>query len=169
MNGLTSDERSYARIALSVATGGGYAAPGSTDPWHWAPGTPALFALSHLLAPAADGDGAPESLRSPFWAQALVGTALILIVFLLAAGVAGPLAGLIAAGAIATYPPLVRATGDLVSEPLGGLTLALAALALLGAWRRPSTGRIALAGGLRLSLIHLSEPTRPHQIAYGVF
>ena len=35
-----------------------------------------------------------------------------------------------------------------MSEPLGGLTLALAALALLGAWRRPSAGRLALAGGL---------------------
>ncbi len=35
-----------------------------------------------------------------------------------------------------------------MSEPLGALTLALAALALLGAWRRPSAGRLALAGGL---------------------
>ncbi len=145
---ISSDERSYARIALSIAGGNGYAAPGSSDPWHWAPGTPALFAAAHLLAPAADGDGSPEQLRTAFWAQALVGTLLILVVFLLAAGIAGPLAGLVAAGAIATYPPLIRATGDLVSEPLGALTLAVAALALLGAWRRPSAGRLALAGGL---------------------
>ncbi len=145
---ISSDERSYARIALNLAAGNGYAAPGSADPWHWAPGTPALFAAAHLLAPSADGDGSPEQLRTAFWAQALVGTALIVVAFLLAAGIAGPFAGLIAAGAVATYPPLIRATGDLVSEPLGGLTLALAALALLGAWRRPSTGRIALAGGL---------------------
>ncbi len=145
---ISSDERSYARIALNLAAGNGYATPGSADPWHWAPGTPALFAAAHLLAPAADGDGSPQQLRTAFWAQALVGTLLILVVYLLAAGIAGPLAGLIAAGAIATYPPLIRATGDLVSEPLGGLTLALAALALLGAWRRPSAGRLALAGGL---------------------
>ena len=70
-------------------------------------------------------------MRSAFWAQAAVGTALILVVYLLAAGLAGPAAGLIAAFAVATYPPLVAATGDLVSEPLGALTLALAALALL--------------------------------------
>ena len=144
---ISSDERSYARIALNLAAGDGYAIPGSADPWHWAPGTPALFAAAHLLAPSADGDGSPEQFRTAFWAQALAGTALILVVFLLAAGIAGPLAGLIAAGAIATYPPLIRATGDLVSEPLGGLTLALAALALLGAWRRPSAGRLALDGG----------------------
>jgi hypothetical protein len=120
--------------------------PGSADPWHWAPGTPALFAVAHLLAPHADGDGSPQAVRSAFWAQAFAGTALILVVFLLASGLAGPHAGLLAAAAIATYPPLIRATGDLVSEPLGALTLALAALALLGAWRRPGVGRIALAG-----------------------
>jgi len=143
---LSSDERSYARIALTLAAGDGYAAPGSADPWHWAPGTPAVFAAAHLLAPGADGDGAAAQLHSAFWAQALIGTALILVVFLLAAGLAGPLAGLLAAGAVATYPPLIRATGDLVSEPLGALTLTLAALALLAAWRRPQLWRVALAG-----------------------
>ena len=35
---LSSDERSYARVALSLAHGDGYEAPGLTDPWHWAPG-----------------------------------------------------------------------------------------------------------------------------------
>ncbi len=143
---LSADERSYARVALSLADQGSYAAAGLTDPWHWAPGTPALFAAAHLLAPGADGNGTPEQLRSAFWAQAVVGSALIVVVFLLAAGIGGPLAGLLAAGAMATYPPLVTATGDLVSEPLGALTLALALLALLGAWRRPSWARLALCG-----------------------
>lgn len=143
---ISSDERSYARIAMNLATGDGYAVKGASDPWHWAPGAPALFAAAHLLASGADGDGSPHQIRSAFWAQALVGTALIAIVFLLANGIAGPLAGLLAAGAIATYPPLIRATGDLVSEPLGALTLALAALALLAAWRAPDVRHIALAG-----------------------
>jgi 4-amino-4-deoxy-L-arabinose transferase-like glycosyltransferase len=151
---ISSDERSYARIAMNIAAGDGYAVKGSSDPWHWAPGAPALFAAAHLLAPGADGDGSPEQIRTAFWAQALVGAALIAIVFLLASAIAGPIAGLLAAGAIATYPPLIRATGDLVSEPLGALTLALAALALLAAWRRPQAGRIALAGAaLGLALL----------------
>ncbi len=145
---LSSDERSYARIALNLAAGDGYTAPGSTDPWHWAPGTPVVFAAAHLLLPGLDGDGSARELRSGFWAQAVIGTALILVAFLLAAALGGPLAGLLAAGAIATYPPLIRATGDLVSEPLGALTLALSGLALLGAWRRPQARRIALAGAL---------------------
>ena len=143
---LSADERSYARVATSLADHGVYAAPGLADPWHWAPGTPALFAAAHLAAPWADGDGSVQQLRSVFWAQAAVGTALIVVAFLLAAGIAGPAAGLLAAGAVAAYPPLVSATGDLVSEPLGALTLALAMLALLGAWRRPSWRRLALAG-----------------------
>lgn len=143
---ISSDERSYARIAMHIAAGDGFAVEGSSDPWHWAPGTPALFAAAHLLAPGADGDGSPQQIRSAFWAQALAGTALIAVVFLLASGIAGPFAGLLAAAAIATYPPLIRATGDLVSEPLGALTLALAALALLSAWRKPSNARVVLAG-----------------------
>lgn len=142
---LSSDERSYARIALSLAAGDSYEA-GLASPWHWAPGTPALFALAHLVAPGADGSGTPQDLRTAFWAQAAVGTALIVVLYLLAAALAGPLAGLMAAFAAATNPPFVIATGDLVSEPLGGLTLALAALALLTAWRRPTRGRLALAG-----------------------
>ncbi len=125
---------------------GEYAAPGLADPWHWAPGTPALFAVAHLLAPHADGDGSPQQIRTAFWAQAAVGAALILVAFLLAAGIGGPIAGLLAAGAIAVYPPFLTATGDLVSEPLGALTLALAMLALLGAWRNPTWGRVALGG-----------------------
>ncbi len=151
---LSSDERSYARVGMSLAQDGVYAPHDLGDPWHWAPGTPALFALAHLVHPSADGTGAPAEVRTAFWAQALVGTALIVVVFLLAAGIAGPLAGLAAAAAIAAYPPLVSASGDLVSEPLGALTLALALLALLGAWRRPGAGRFALAGlALGLALL----------------
>lgn len=143
---LSSDERSYARVAVSLANGTGYAAPGLTNPWHWAPGAPALFALAHRVAPGADGDGSPAQLRTAFWAQAFVGTALILVIYLLAAGITGRPAALVAALGVATYPPLVGATGDIVSELFGALTLALAMLALLHAWRSPGAGRLALAG-----------------------
>ena len=143
---LSSDERSYARVALHLADTGVYGAPGMSDPWHWAPGAPVLFAAAHLIAPHADGAGTQDDLRTGFWAQALVGTLLIIAVFFLASGLGGPIAGLVAAALIATYPPLIRATGDVVSEPLGALTLALAALALLAAWRRPTTGRLILTG-----------------------
>ena len=50
---------------------------------------------------------------------------------------AGPWPGVVGAAGVALYPPLVVITGDLVSEPLGALTLALALLALAWAWRAP--------------------------------
>ena len=109
---LSSDERAYGRVALELAVHGTYGAPGMSDPWHWAPGAPALFAAADLIAPHADGNGSPQDLRTTFWAQALVGTLLILTVFLLAGGLAGPIAGLVAAALVATYPPLIGATGD---------------------------------------------------------
>ena len=51
--------------------------------------------------------------------QWLAGTALIPLVFALAATLGGPWAGLVAAVLVATYPPLIAVTGDLLSEPLG--------------------------------------------------
>ena len=51
------------------------------------------------------------------------------------------LAGLVGAAVVATYPPLIEATGDLLSEPLGALWLTASLLALA---RR----RYALAGVL---------------------
>ena len=145
---LSTDEHSYASVALHLAKTGHYGSPTMGDPWHWAPGTPALFAAAHLAAPRADGTGGAKTLRTAFWAQALVGTALIIVMFFLAAGIGGPFAGLAAAALIATYPPLIKATGDLVSEPLGALTLALAIMALLATWRRPSRRNFALTGAL---------------------
>ena len=58
-----------------------------------------------------------------YWVQWAAGTALIPLVFALAAALGSPVAGLVAALLVATYPPLVAGTGDLLSEPLGALWL----------------------------------------------
>jgi hypothetical protein len=55
-------------------------------------------------------------------------------------------AGLVAAILVATYPPLIDATGDLLSEPLGALWLTAALLAL--ALRRPALGGALLAAAV---------------------
>jgi hypothetical protein len=60
----------------------------------------------------------------------------------------GAVAGLLAAAAVAFYPPLVTMTGDLLSEPVGTLALALSVLAFLWALQGASTWRFALAGAL---------------------
>lgn len=134
---LSTDERAYSKLATAMADRR-YSAPGMEDPLHWPPGTPALLAAGRLVGGA----------QGQYWAQFAVGVALLVVVFLLARTLAGPWAGVGAAAAVALYPPLVVITGDLVSEPLGALTIALAILALAWAWRGPPTwGRFALAGG----------------------
>ena len=55
-------------------------------------------------------------------------------------------AGLVAAAIVATYPPLVDATGDLLSEPLGALWLTGALLAV--ARRRYAVGGVLLAAAV---------------------
>jgi hypothetical protein len=141
------DEQSMARIARHVARYGEYGAPRMRDPFRWAPGAPLAFATAHQVRPATRGDGEYDVL-SAYPLQAAVGTAAIPATFVLGALVAGPVAGLVAAGALAVYPALVRASGDLLTEPLGTLALVLALIAVLLALRRPVPGPLAAAGVL---------------------
>ena len=78
---ISSDERSYARIALNLAAGDGYAAPGSRIRGTGRPGTPGAVRRRAPARPRRRTVTARRSqLRTAFWAQALVGTALILVV-----------------------------------------------------------------------------------------
>ena len=74
--------------------------------------------------------GRVRDIPAAYWVQWLAGTAVIGLVFALAATLGGPWAGLVAALLVATYPPLIAVTGDLLSEPLGALWLTAAMLAL---------------------------------------
>jgi 4-amino-4-deoxy-L-arabinose transferase-like glycosyltransferase len=141
---LSTDERAYAALGRALSHGY-YDVRGMNDPLHWPPGTPFLFAVARKLTGVPDTVLAP---RAAYWAQALVGVALILAVFALARLLGGPRAGVVAAAAVALYPPLVVITGDMVSEPLGALTIALVMIALAWAWRAPAPGRFAVAGAL---------------------
>jgi hypothetical protein len=139
---LSTDERAYAMLGLAVSRGS-YSVAAMDDPLHWPPGTPLLFAVARQLT---GDDGSRLDPAAAYWAQVLVGVALIAVAFLVARLVAGPWAGVAAAAGVALYPPLSIISGDMVSEPLGALTLATAMLALGWAWRRPGAGRFALAG-----------------------
>lgn len=85
--------------------------------------------------------------------QALVATLLIPAVFVLALLLAGPVAGLVAAFAVAIYPPLARSPADLLSEPLGALLLVLALIAVVLALRRPAWWRCTATGLLLGALV----------------
>jgi hypothetical protein len=139
---LSTDERAYAALGVALSHGH-YDAPGMDDPLHWPPGTPLLFAVARQLT------GAPDTPLDPpvaYVAQAIVGVLLIVVVFALVRLLAGPWPAVAAAAAVALYPPLAVITGDMVSEPLGALTIAVVMLALAWAWRAPSPWRFALAG-----------------------
>jgi 4-amino-4-deoxy-L-arabinose transferase-like glycosyltransferase len=134
----SADERAYARIALNISEGGAYATGEAkvAGARHWAPAAPAAFAVANLVAPG--GDRARDSdIPAAYWAQAVAGTATILAAFGVSALLVGALPGLLAAAAVAFYPPLIWSTDDLLSEPLGALLVTAAVLALVWAWERP--------------------------------
>jgi hypothetical protein len=139
------DERAYARLARTIARTGHYGAREMRDPLRWAPGAPYAFALAHEIRPKKAGDGRWD-VPAAYPLQWAFGTALVPAVFVLATLLAGVPAGLVAATAIAAYPPLIRASGDLLTEPLGALMLTVALIAVVLALRRPTAARAALAG-----------------------
>ena len=141
------DERAYARLARNLARHGRYGDPAMADPVHWPPGAPAVFALAHELRPRITS-GERWDVPSAYALQAAFGTALIPAVFVLAALLGGTMAGVVAAGAVALYPPLISASGDLLTEPLGALMLTVALIAVVLALRRPSLRWGAAAGAL---------------------
>jgi hypothetical protein len=143
---LSTDERAYAALGRALSHGY-YHVRGMDDPLHWPPGTPLLFAVARAATGAGDGTLDPAG---AYAAQALVGVALIGAAFALVRLLAGAWPAVAAAAVVALYPPLVVITGDLVSEPLGALTLAIALVALAWAWRAPPPApwRFAAAGAL---------------------
>lgn len=143
----STDERAYARIALGLAVNGRYGDPSL----HWPPGAPVVFAAAYKLFPNASTERHPD-IRAAYWFQAVIGVATILAAFLLAAVLGGPVAGLVAAAVVAGYPPLIYGTAEMLSEPLGALTVTLAVLGVVWAWRSRSlpavAGRFAATGVL---------------------
>lgn len=160
------DERAYGKIAKLLSREGEYG-DGKGQPLHWPPAAPAMFALGDRITPTPLG--APRSdIPAAYWLQALAGTVGLLAVFGIAALLAGPVAGLLAALAVAVYPPLVYSTGELMSEPLGACLLALATLAaMFGLTRRGAAqsagvalGDAGAATGARRARV---RPPAPHR------
>jgi hypothetical protein len=145
------DEVAYAMIARSIIDKGTYGLYGGSgaqqNPIHWPPGAPALFTLAYALDRSTRADGRWDVPSAYPW-QAAVGTLAIVATFALVVLVASPAAALLAALLVALYPPLVDASGDLLSEPLGALLLTAALAATVLVVRRPSRWAGVLAGAL---------------------
>ena len=140
----SADERSYGKLAVALADHHSYSG-GLKDPLHWPPGAPVAFALGHKLFPD-EKSATTADIPSAYWIQALASLGTAICAAVIAGLLAGAWAGVAAAALVGFYPPLILATGEQISEPLGAFWLTLAfALFALGA-RRGRAWLFALGG-----------------------
>ncbi len=150
------DARAYARIARSLEQDGSFAQRGDFTPAevqpasNYSPGLPLLVGGLYRLSGGVDTRLAREVL-------ALIASLSVLFAYLIGRRLAGPGAGLIAAGAVAAYPALLEYGGMLMTEPLGATLLSGSVLAILRAADRPGVARW-LGPGLLLGATAMVRP-----------
>ncbi len=172
------DSHAYFALAKALYEEGSFGGPEFRDSSDWSPGAPLLYAASFYAT-----GGAREGTARIV--EALLGVAAILVVFLLgrrlgeaAGGPRGPpsagatgragaglgnAVGLLAAFAVAVYPPFIHSTGELMSEPPAILTLPAAVLAFLWAGERQRLSAWLLPG----FLFGLTAMFRPEYLLVG--
>jgi hypothetical protein len=151
----SADERAYARLAPALGAGWHYSDGRMVDPVRWPPGAPFVFSLAERVHPERSARGA-DDVPAAYPVQAALATALIPVTAAGAWVAAGPAAAIVAAAAVAFYPPLARSPADLLSEPLGCLLLGGSFLLLALGLRRGSV-RLLAAAGLALGLTALTR------------
>ena len=117
----SADERSYGKLAVDIVDN--HALRRSVDEDERAAALAArarrCCSRSGYKLFGSDGDAKTLDIRAAYWEQALITTGTTALAFALAFLLAGPWAGLLAGAIVGTYPPLIGATGDQLSEPLG--------------------------------------------------
>lgn len=157
------DSHAYYALAKALYEEGSFGGPEFRDSSDWSPGAPLLYAASFYAT-----GGAREGTARIV--EALLGVAAIVVVFLLgrrlAVAVGGrsgsvgggvDAVGLLAAFAVAVYPPFIHSTGELMSEPPAILTLPAAVLAFLWAGEQERL-RAWLLPGLLFGLTAMFRP-----------
>jgi 4-amino-4-deoxy-L-arabinose transferase-like glycosyltransferase len=150
------DSRAYFALAKSLYAEGSYGGPEFEDSSDWSPGAPWLYAAAFTVT-----GGAREG--SARIVEALLGVAAIFVVYLLGRRLGrGPpgsqAVGLIAAFAVAVYPPFIHSTGELMSEPPAIFTLPAAILAFLWASERERPSWAWLVPGLLFGATAMFRP-----------
>lgn len=120
------DAHAYYALSKSLYEEGSYGGPAFRDASDWSPGAPLLYAAA-FYATAGPREGTARIV------ELLFGLAAIVAVYLLGRRIACRPAGLMAAFAVAVYPPFIHSTGALYSEPPAIFTLPAAVLAFLWA------------------------------------
>jgi 4-amino-4-deoxy-L-arabinose transferase-like glycosyltransferase len=120
------DAHAYYALSKALYEEGSFGGRDFRDASDWSPGAPLLYAASFYAT-----GGAREGTARIV--ELLLGLAAIVVVFLLGKRISCRPAGLLAAFAVAVYPPFIHSTGALFSEPPAILTLPAAVLAFLWA------------------------------------
>src|SRR5918996_4392277 len=144
------DARAYFSLAKSLYEDQTYGGPSFRDANDWSPGAPLIYAGVYYLTGGVR-DGAARLVL------ALLGTAAIVIAYLLGRRINCRPAGLIGAAGVAVYPPFIHTNGALLSEPPALFFLPAAVLASLWAADRDSAWAWALPGIL-FGLLSLIRP-----------
>ncbi len=144
------DAHAYYALSKALYAEGSFGGPTFHDSSDWSPGAPLLYAASFYAT-----GGAREGTARIV--ELLLGLAAIVVVYLLGRRIACRPAGLLAAFAVAVYPPFIHSTGALYSEPPAILTLPAAVLAFLWAAEQERL-RAWLLPGLLFGLTALIRP-----------
>ncbi len=173
------DAHAYYALSKSLYAEGSFGGPNFHDPSDWSPGAPLLYAAS-FYATGGAREGAARIV------ELLLGLATIVVVYLLGRRINCRPAGLLAAFAVAVYPPFIHSVGALYSEPPAMFTLPAAVLAFLwatdvdpqvsrGGWRGfggPPRGggeaAPAAGGGTKSTTGPAAPPTLARLIVPGV-
>ncbi len=152
------DAHAYYGLAKALYTEGSYGGRGFEDASDWSPGAPLLYAAAFYAT-----GGAREGTARIV--ELALGMAMILIVFALTRRITqSAAAAVLAAFAVALYPPFIHSTGALYSEPLAILTLPAGVLAFLWAAEQRQLRAWLLPG----ILFGITAMARPEYLAVGV-
>jgi len=120
------DAHAYYALSKALYAEGSFGGPSFEDSSDWSPGAPLLYAASFYAT-----GGAREGTARIV--ELLLGLGAIVVVYLLGRRISCRPAGLLAAFAVAVYPPFIHSVGALYSEPPAMFTLPAAVLAFLWA------------------------------------
>jgi 4-amino-4-deoxy-L-arabinose transferase-like glycosyltransferase len=152
-----NDSLAYGQIAAALYEHGHYGKFPMKHASDWSPGAPFLYAGVYYLT----GGVHPDLARV---AVAILGTLMVLLVYLIGRRLGGPAVGLFAAALAAIYPTFIDNNEQFVSEPIAAFTLAATVVGFLWASDRATSAWAWLVPGLFLGLTAL---TRPEYLIFG--
>jgi dolichyl-phosphate-mannose-protein mannosyltransferase len=154
-----NDSKSYGEIAAALYRSGKYGTEEMRHPADWSPVAPFFHAGVYVLVGHVD----PEA---GLVAVALLGAAMVLLVYLLGRRLGGPAVGLLAALLAAIYPAFIDNNEQILSEPIAAFTLTAAVLGFLWAG---DPGRRVWAWLLPGAMLGLTALARPEYLMFALF